>query len=755
MISSRLVRAKGLQLALLRASHAGGALEIRELKRNPLKNSKILEFGMFSKYGSIRRGFSTISTEVSEKRKTPEGNPKKEEVIEKRHEYDVEDSLEYFTFLLFDPLKSEIFLNRLSKVFMNCREETREQVMKQARIMIKLRVAYHELAHSVWQETKGSLEAKVSIDQRKMMIREFTKFADSLATASLELSPSECNNLFVNLCLVRMSIHPLWVTLVPSILRNISVLTFEELEDFIRCLRMIANNYNMIEGKVRFHQNFMSLHEGYLRDVIAFSQMTNMVENMTLRINERPIIEQLDTHYKFLLLMTKYVKLSGVSSPHKKLYLDRLLSKIYQMKSVFDTLPIQDIKLIFNLSKLIISQGRNNKLAIEILRETEILLLKSNKYDNWQIILLAMSARNTFGDFDKELFQLVEAPLIQKRLANMDEKLPLRDTLHILWTVYSINPNNEKLHEQLIDHFPTAEVLFGESTGDLFQRKSLHQLLSYGITRDIIPVSQLHRIRSLSNQLSAACICSQHSIKFDRLMTDGMLASIEDECTDDQKAGRGFLECTDDRKSSDIVLREYQEKDNQIQQFYQDNYNELVIKEAMRKYLPIYLEAGLEFRDDVESIQACSYKWDAIILVEGVSQTIGFEITGQAYSSDFSGYQLKKKFKFDLLSKKNYIPVIVAVGHSKTKSYILANDLQSLGIEIINELRCQVKEYTGIELKIREEKKEDYYELLRKYKESSVQSLGNAAQKTEFKKYKITPAPKHQKNDLTSSHNHN
>lgn len=704
--------------------------------------------------GDIKRHFGVALEKRSKTMKAEEGENERKEEKQINREYDEESTLEYFTFLLLDPLKHEILINRLKRVFMNCKPETRDRVIKQVNIMFKLRVAYHELAHSAWQETPDSLRAKVSEDQRKMMVREFKKFCDALATASLELTPSEACSLFVNLCMVRLSLHPLWITLIPTILRNVDKLTFEEVDNFIRCLRLVTNNYSMIEGHTRYNQNFMLMEENYLRDVIAFSQMANFVDNMATRLNDSPILEQVEAHYRFMLLIGKFIKFSGVSGPHKKMYLDRLISKLYPLKNSLENLSLKKVQTLFFLSKLIIGQGRNTPLVLELVKIATMNLLRNPETDKFKMALISIATKNVYGDFDIEMFRLVETPLLIKRLEDKSDKIPIGDVTVILWSLYGMKSDNFKLHELVIDHLPTLDDVSNQLKNERFQLKSIHQLLSYGISNNIIPKKLIPRVSQLANQLTAYCICAQHNIMFDKLMPEDVVAQIPEVVngkdasnSDDHLA---LLECTNHPASKDFILGIYNEPAKQKQQLYDDNYNELVIKEATTIYSAKYLEAKIEFRYDLKSISACSYKWDGVFIVEGVEPMIGFEITGQAYSSEYTGYQLKKQFKFGLLAKKNYIPVIIAVGDSKTKSNILASNLEALGIEVIYELRKQIKEYTGVDLKIREAMLDEYNEKLAEYEQLNVQFLSNSTKKILQKDLKITAAPKMPQKDNTS-----
>lgn len=629
--------------------------------------------------------------------------------------YDQEKSGEYLSFLLLDPTKPELVSNKLNSIFANISSSDREKVLKQVGILFQFRIVYNSIAHTVWMENLESLEAKIDISQRKFMLNEFSSFVDSLLAASLQLNTKERLQLLLLITLSRLSSHRVLTSLIPPIIADIDSLSFTEANLLVSSLRVVFQRYQKVAGHQRgLAIHFISLEETLLADVVSRVSLKLLLGHFARLLPSQSLDALLESQLTVLRLMDKYVKLGGINSPMKKYYLDKLMVRLYEGLPNLDKFEADKLQKYYFMVGLIISHGRNTKLTLRMLKEAEVCLLKSNKFPSWKIINFGISTRNSFGDYDKHFYESVELPSIKAAL-NTDLELRVSQLISCLIIVYSNKTKDREIHELILRQVIEAEKAYRQHKFEVVSDlhiKGIHQWLSYGINCGIIPTDLLPMIADVANRLTAKCLCARHSRKFEPEKIGELPDSIKEVVVDGKEGKKvRLLDCINDPESSKFIKETFEIPYNQEEQFYGDNYNETLIKEVIKNYFPIYFEKKFELLTDIESIQACTYKWDAVLKFEDISKLIGFEISGQAYTSDYSGFQQKKKVKMEVLAKKGFIPVIIDVGSSKMKGYILENNFLMAAIYIIKEIRKQMKTEGGIELEINPSRLEEYERL--------------------------------------------
>jgi hypothetical protein len=336
-------------------------------------------------------------------------------------------------------------------------------------------------------------------------------------------------------------------------------------------------------------------------------------------------------------------------------------------------------------------------------------------FDHWLILCYGIGTRNSHGDYDKNFYESVELPSIIDKLKNA-KNLKASQFISCVIMVYSMKTKDREIHQLILKRMREYEAAFREKkydVADSFVMKGMHQWLSYGIVCGIIPQDLVLSIVDVSNRLTALCLCNRHMREFDSNDLGNLPADVpEFPMVDQQGQKPRLLDCINDEASSAFVKQRFLEPKIEDSQFYGDNYNEQLIKEILLNFGPTYFEMPFELLLGLEAIQACTYKWDAVLKFRDIPEKIGFEVSGQAYTSDFSGFQQKKKIKMQVLAQKGFIPVIIDVGSSKMKGYILESNHLMAAIYIIQEIRLQVKKQSGIELNIRSERQAEYDRLV-------------------------------------------
>lgn len=662
--------------------------------------------------------------------------------------YDSEQSNEYLSFLLMDPVKSELFINQLRTIFADIDPVFRSLVLKQAQIILHLRVIYNDLALNAWKYKAEDIKGAFSEAERLLMLREYTKFVDALAKASLDLDTAQMTNLFTTIAFSKLSMHNLFSSLFPSIIGKMDQLNHGDVLKLTRATSLFLRNYfnarGAKSGLAHEAKSFLCLLEESLKDIITIDRLSIMMTDLASRIETSDFRNQLTLHYKMLEILLKMVRVSSISTPHKKLYLDKLTVGILSMQDMLKTLDHYELLQVMMIIENIVGFGRNNPYLLAVLDACEQLALTNRRLDKLHSVMCCVRAREIFGDFNRDIFERIEAPLIIEHLEGIGKSDHSSHLLPIIRTTYGSGSTNYRLHEVIVEQLERLFNNTDQAIGKMYLMKGLHQMVDYGIRMNKVPVSLIPRLAPIANQLSAFCICNESRRLYDKRFEGEMPDSIPEVVFQDLNSKHDcrvrLLECTNDAHSKDFVLNHYKVEEEEDVQVYHENYNEVVIKEALVTYVPRFLAAAVEFRFDLSSIQACSYKWDALLEIEGVDQVVGFEVTGQAYTSDYSGYALKKQIKFDILAKKGYIPVLVQVGSSKIKSFILENNIEALGIEILDLLRRQVKALAGVDLQIKEERFEEYQRLADKYLAAKVDGRARPVGFAASGDVKITPA---------------
>lgn len=659
--------------------------------------------------------------------------------------YDSEKSGEYLSFLRLDIHKSELLVNKLRTILTNLDERDRDGIIKQFNVLFNLRVAYNKIAQTIWMETLETLEAKISAPQRKLMMDEFNSFVDMMLATVSSLNTKQRLDMLVLITLSKISSHRILVGLIPNLISDIDNMTFSDINRMLSCCKMLFTRYMKITGyKLRNEEHFISLDEMLLKDVFTIMDLKYMVRRITEMIPNEPLDQVLASQIKMLRIMEKYSKMGGLNVPMKKLYLDKLTVKLYESLSSISKLPDYMLMDYFTMCGLIMSQGRNSPLVVKMLKEAQIQILKSKKQDEWKVISFGILSKNTYGNYDKAFFESIELPIIVDKLRKSDD-FNSGALASCMLMVYKMKHKDREVHKLILEHVIRIEKSYREKRYDVahdFHMKSIHQILSYGINLNIIPLDMIPMIADVANRLSVQCLCARHKRNFEYQelgpLPDGVPEIVIS--TQDGTSVK-LLDCIDNQASSNFVKEHFPEPRLEKAQVYSDNFNEILIKEILQNYVPVYLEMPVEVLADTESIQACSYKWDAVLKFRDIPKKIGFEVTGEAYSSEFTGLKLNKMIKMEVLTAKEFTAIVIDVGTTKLKSFILENNPTMLVISLIEQIRKQIKQKTGFELTIKPEKQEEYSRLVamgnnKKYRTIIAKTENMAANN------KITPIPR-------------
>jgi hypothetical protein len=675
----------------------------------------------------IKRHFAISRAKAQTNPNPPETSQAQSQRAPVAHVYDHRKSGEYLSFLRLDPVKLEMLTNTMNNILANIEKADRDKVIRHLKILFQLRIAYNSIAQTVWLETLDSLETKIEEKQRTMMLTEVNSFVDCLLAVSVRLTVKEKLQLLVMLTLSKLSSHRLLTGLVSPIIDGLDSFTFSEISSLVSSLKVQAHRYQKVTGyKLRNEDHFIMLEEVFLKDVLNMINLKTLLTKIAKLLPEQSLNTILETQLCVLRLLDKYVKLGGLNSPTKKFYFDKLTVKLFESIPDLPTLTPKNLKLYYFISGLIISHGRNSKLALKMFKEAEIQVLKSNKFDPWKMICYGIGTRNSHGDYDKQFYETIELPSISLKLKN-SKTMTVSELISSMIIIYSMETKDPEIHKLILERVIEMEEAYRQKKYDIvhdIQMKGMHQWLSYGINCGIIPRDLVPMIAEVANRMTAQCLCNRHLREYKALKYFDFPEDIPElEISKDGQQKVKLLDCVNDDPSSRFIMQTFTEPKVEETQIYGDNYNETMIKEIVQNYLPMYFEMPFTAHFDLEAIQACTYKWDLVIKFRDIPQKVGLEVSGQAYTSDFSGFQQKKKIKLMVLENKGFLPVVIDVGASKMKGYIIESNYQIASVVIINEIRSQVLKHTNIDLNIKPERQQEFDRLVREHQATQHKTI--------------------------------
>eukprot|EP01017_Pseudomicrothorax_dubius_P031368 TRINITY_DN3999_c0_g1_i3.p1 TRINITY_DN3999_c0_g1~~TRINITY_DN3999_c0_g1_i3.p1 ORF type:complete len:486 (+),score=136.84 TRINITY_DN3999_c0_g1_i3:639-2096(+) len=198
----------------------------------------------------------------------------------------------------------------------------------------------------------------------------------------------------------------------------------------------------------------------------------------------------------------------------------------------------------------------------------------------------------------------------------------------------------------------------------LFRRKSLHLAFQY-IQMAKPQLLETPSIREKAKELSRFCL-ELRGIKVDPKQEKIDCCSHE------------YSRVSEDSSQT----QDLQAQESHIQ--------EKMVEESVQKYL-IPANPGLKL---VRNLGFCSYRIDyALLLPEGEEKVnIALEVTGRVYVLDEGRMIAKKRLKFDLLNKHNWIPVVFNIGTTEMNHIFAHSENESTYKKIANLIVEQVNE---------------------------------------------------------------
>lgn len=416
--------------------------------------------------------------------------------------------------------------------------------------------------------------------------------------------------------------------------------SLHNLNDLLSSIKMFFQKFNfMDDSDNKYARNNLYFNEKDLPSILSKDVFSAFYQkSLSMMLKEQEDQSKINIICEIVNniceINAKYSKASFTDRFLERKYISEISKKICTRMNMISS---ENLNLL--LGNIIIHGDSDEDLGKKI---TDFILSNKERFEKhinpWDMIKVWKNS----GSYDIRLYQTF---VRNNLLEILEQKTYNPKIISLGFDLATIKVSDEEVWTKLlkkIDDIDLEKLV-------IFQKKSLHQMFNCLVNNDFVKLD-LEPYNQKMNYLSKLCI----GLRFNKDFT-----KLEENNHDHQNINCCSSQIIESFYNRSISTNEKHLVKPLTDQSYPNNKQEIIIKNAIKKYFPTFSSKKIVFQED---LPFCCYKIDLAMNIEGCYDKIAVEILGLPYMLENGKVIGKKQMKFEMLEKNNWIPIHIVTG---------------------------------------------------------------------------------------------